>query len=448
MTTEYSDGDYLYGADLDNLVESTVNNGVLTGLGVTENTPTPDLNVIVAAGSGFAGETYFLKGSGTLIPITAAHGSLDRLDLIVVNSSGTISAVAGTPATTPNPPDLPDDSILLAIVEVDATVTQIFDADIIARGLFVGKIQNEHITDGEITNVKINAAAAIAWSKLNKAGSNLNDIATRSHTVLTDKGSNAHTAIDSHITTANAHIADTTSPHGTTMTIATKLTTPKVDNAGNLTLQSTTEHVYIRAEASGKNIHLIPSGKIYLEDDIVIGGHIQKADTNIDLQSTSAAYIALWIESSGLAGGVSPSQDEHGQCGIITTAAWARVVGEELYDDDGSLGEYSERDDLEDLRAIKPYLDKIGRKLKKTEHGDPVWNCKTLPPYIKSVEGLKHNKGTKKEGDGYINNSSFKGWMISLHQKHDERATSQEDELNLMKAEILGLKKQIKTIGG
>lgn len=446
MTTEYSDGDYLYGADLDNLVESTVNNGVLTGLGVTENTPTPDLNVIVAAGSGFAGETYFLKGSGTLIPITAAHGSLDRLDLIVVNSSGTISAVAGTPATTPNPPDLPDDSILLAIVEVDATVTQIFDADIIARGLFVGKIQNEHISDGEITNVKINTAAAIAWSKLNKTGSNLNEIATRSHTVLTDKGSNAHTVIDSNITATVSHMADTSSPHGSTMSISTKLTTPKVDNAGNLTLQSTTEHVYIRAEASGKNIHLIPSGKIYLEDDIVIGGNMQKAANQIDLQSTTTNFITLFIESNGLAGGVSPDGHEHGSCGILG-GAWMRAVAEEMIDDDGTLGEYSEREDLVDLRAIKPYLDKSGRKLKKTEHGDPVWNCKTLPSYLKSVEDLKRNKGTKKEGDGYINNSAFKGWMISLHQKHDERATSHEDELNLMKAEILGLKKQLKTIG-
>ena len=163
MTTEYSDGDTLYGADMDNLVESTERNGVLTGLGVTENTPTPDMNVVVAAGNGFAGVTYFNKASGTVVPITAAHASLNRIDLIVSNSSGTLSAIAGTPAAVPNPPDLPDDSIIFAFVEVDTTVTQIFDADITDRRLWLGLIQKEMV-DTSIAVLSQNEIVTGNWT--------------------------------------------------------------------------------------------------------------------------------------------------------------------------------------------------------------------------------------------------------------------------------------------
>lgn len=60
-----------------------------------------------------------------------------------------------------------------------------------------------------IVDACIGAGAAIAWSKLSKSGSNLNEIATRSHTVLSDIGTNSHVQIDS-------HIASTSNPHSTT----------------------------------------------------------------------------------------------------------------------------------------------------------------------------------------------------------------------------------------
>lgn len=50
-----------------------------------------------------------------------------------------------------------------------------------------------------IDNSHIAAAAAIAWSKISKTGSNLNEIVTRSHTVLSDIGTKTHPTIDNHI---------------------------------------------------------------------------------------------------------------------------------------------------------------------------------------------------------------------------------------------------------
>lgn len=139
---EYSDGDKLYGIDLDNIVEALSKDGVLTGWTIAQNA-TPNMSVDVAAGTGFSGGVYNTTVSTSNIAITASHASLDRLDIIVVNNAGTISAIAGTPAASPNPPDLPDNNICLAIIEVDATVTAIYDADIISRRFLIGTIKKE-----------------------------------------------------------------------------------------------------------------------------------------------------------------------------------------------------------------------------------------------------------------------------------------------------------------
>ena len=54
----------------------------------------------------------------------------------------------------------------------------------------------------------INAGSnTINWARVNKTGSNLTDLATRSHTVLSDIGTNSHAAIDVHISSTAAHFA-------------------------------------------------------------------------------------------------------------------------------------------------------------------------------------------------------------------------------------------------
>lgn len=57
----------------------------------------------------------------------------------------------------------------------------------------------DHLTTG----------GGLAWSKVDKTGSNLTDLVTRSHTDLSDKGTNTHSAIDSHISSNHVNTFNT-----------------------------------------------------------------------------------------------------------------------------------------------------------------------------------------------------------------------------------------------
>jgi hypothetical protein len=70
--------------------------------------------------------------NGTLWPVTAAtvtvsaaHASLDRIDLIVVDTAGAKQVRAGTPATNPKPAARTANDVVLALVYVAATVSTI-----------------------------------------------------------------------------------------------------------------------------------------------------------------------------------------------------------------------------------------------------------------------------------------------------------------------------------
>jgi hypothetical protein len=56
-------------------------------------------------------------------------------------------------------------------------------------------------TLAQLSNADIASAAAIAWTKISKSGSNLTDMATRNHSDLSGVGTNAHSVIDTHIAT-------------------------------------------------------------------------------------------------------------------------------------------------------------------------------------------------------------------------------------------------------
>jgi len=72
--------------------------------------------------------------------IAASHASLNRIDIVIArvydafysgaSSLWTFEVVTGTPHASPVAPALPDNSLLLATIAVDATVTTIVDADI------------------------------------------------------------------------------------------------------------------------------------------------------------------------------------------------------------------------------------------------------------------------------------------------------------------------------
>lgn len=98
-------------------------NCVLSGCAVTAQ-GTPDMTVAVAKGAVLSGGTLFAVTAGN-VTISTADATNPRLDLIVVNSSGTKVARTGTAAAAPKPPARSADDVVIAVVYVPAGDTAI-----------------------------------------------------------------------------------------------------------------------------------------------------------------------------------------------------------------------------------------------------------------------------------------------------------------------------------
>lgn len=95
-------------------------------------------------------------------------------------------------------------------------------------------------TTGAVTSIFGRTGAVVAatndytWAQINKTISDLADIATKSHTSLTDKGTNTHAQIDT-------HIANTSNPHSVTKSQVGLGSVPNTDctNPANIVQDST-----------------------------------------------------------------------------------------------------------------------------------------------------------------------------------------------------------------
>ena len=96
---------------------------VLAGCAVTAQ-GSPDMTVAVAKGAVLSNGVLKAVTAGNAT-ITTADSTNPRIDLVVVNSSGTKAVRAGTPAASPAPPALTANDVLLAVVYVPASDTTI-----------------------------------------------------------------------------------------------------------------------------------------------------------------------------------------------------------------------------------------------------------------------------------------------------------------------------------
>jgi microcystin-dependent protein len=138
MAKFISRGDPIEPAYLCNLAVKARGWGVISGCAVSDKSGTDDMSVDVSAGSTWINNTK-VTVSATNVVVSAADATYDRYDIVVVNSSGTVSVIAGTAGSTTyaNDYDLEgNNAILLAEIYVQAGVTEITSADITDMRLF------------------------------------------------------------------------------------------------------------------------------------------------------------------------------------------------------------------------------------------------------------------------------------------------------------------------
>ena len=134
---------YKYNDPLHHVIGNALNDGcknwgVVSGLAVSERAAGANMSVDVASGNCFVDGTEYTESGVVNVVIANAHGSLQRKDLIIYDTSaGNPAAVTGTPAATAIPPDIPAGDILLAVVDVPASDTTITNNQIHDGRVFV-----------------------------------------------------------------------------------------------------------------------------------------------------------------------------------------------------------------------------------------------------------------------------------------------------------------------
>lgn len=104
---------------------------VLSGCAVTAQ-GSPDMTVAVAKGGVLSNGVLKPVAAGN-VTVTAADATNPRIDLIVVNASGTKACRAGTAAAAPKPPNRTANDVVIAQVYVPAAATTITTARITDR---------------------------------------------------------------------------------------------------------------------------------------------------------------------------------------------------------------------------------------------------------------------------------------------------------------------------
>jgi hypothetical protein len=134
--------------DFDILVAAYQGEGVVSGCAVTAQ-GSPNLTVAVAVGV-VAVNGARASVTGANVTITTADSTNPRIDLITVNSSGTLAATAGSAASVPLLPAIPSTSVVLAAIYVPATDTTIATNQITDKRVFINNAAAPGLADNDV----------------------------------------------------------------------------------------------------------------------------------------------------------------------------------------------------------------------------------------------------------------------------------------------------------
>lgn len=124
--------------DANNMLLAAKGWGILSGLAVSERGAGANMSVDVGTGEAYIGGSVYSETSTTNVVIAASHATYARKDIIVYDIATTAPiAITGTPTTTPQPPDITANDILLGLVDVSANATTINNADITQKQIIV-----------------------------------------------------------------------------------------------------------------------------------------------------------------------------------------------------------------------------------------------------------------------------------------------------------------------
>lgn len=133
----------------------------------------PNMTVVVEPGTacipgteaGSQGNYWAYNDAAVTLSITAAHATLPRIDIVVVNVRDTfysgsfndsqLQVITGTPASSPVAPAAPNNAIIICQVAVGAAVTSIVDANITDSRFYLAGV-------GGVINIRTLSAAPSA----------------------------------------------------------------------------------------------------------------------------------------------------------------------------------------------------------------------------------------------------------------------------------------------
>ena len=168
----FTDGQQFSAARLNSMYSAHQNEGVLNGLDVSTSTNAFDVDV--ASGNVFLNGTNIAVGATTVSHSTSDPE--DRIDLLSVDSTGTVNITQGNPAATagqPIAPDIPADEILISLVYVRGGSSEILTGDIfndyrvtLATDIPAFESPQGDFTDATVANPPSNATDVVRQTEL------------------------------------------------------------------------------------------------------------------------------------------------------------------------------------------------------------------------------------------------------------------------------------------